>query len=105
MFFTNVVIPEVWTPLINPFISGRGKDGWFGWPTDPELESLRTAFTIATSSQARKAAAAAVHKRAMDNVIYIPLGSYIAPTATRKNVAGLVKSPAPVFWNITLADE
>jgi len=105
MFFTNWVIPEVWTPLVNPMINGRGKDGFFGWPTDPELEALRNTFTTANTPEARKTAAANVHKRAMENVIYIPLGSYKIPTATRKTVSGLVKSPAPVFWNIKLAKD
>ena len=37
MFFTNWVIPEVWTPIGNPMLNGRGKTGaWFGWPDDPE---------------------------------------------------------------------
>ena len=66
---------------------------------------MRNTFTTANTPEARKTAAANVHKRAMENVIYIPLGSYKIPTATRKTVSGLVKSPAPVFWNIKLAKD
>jgi len=104
MFFTNWVIPEVWTPMVNPMINGRGKEGWFGWPTDPKLEELRTAFTTAKTPDERKAAAAAVHQRAMEQVIYVPLGSYKAPAAMSKKLTGLVKAPVPLFWNLSKAD-
>ena len=44
MFFTNWVIPEVWNPIVNPMLNGRGKKGWFGWPDDPALEAMRVKF-------------------------------------------------------------
>ena len=48
MFFTNWVIPEVWNPVVNPMLNGRGKTGaWFGWPDDPELEKMRAEFVKA----------------------------------------------------------
>ncbi len=104
MFFTNWVIPEVWTPLVNPMINGRGKEGWFGWPDDPKLEELRTTFSQASTPEERKKAAEAVHQRAMEEVIYLPLGSYKSPAAMSKKLTGLIKAPVPVFWNLSKAD-
>ena len=61
----------------------------------------------ATSSRApsspdeQKKIAAEIQKEAYDQVIYIPLGQYLAPSAWRKSLTGVLDGPAtPVFWNI-----
>ena len=100
MFFTNWVIPEVWNPIVNPMINGRGRKGFFGWPDDPELEALRAAFVQADTDPQRKAIAKTIQERAYDQVIYVPLGQYHPPTAWRAVLTGLVKSPIPVFWTV-----
>lgn len=100
MFFTNWVIPEVWNPVVNPMINGRGKQGFFGWPDDPELEKLRAEFVQAETEESRKEIAMAIQVRAYDQVIYVPLGQYRAPAAWRSSLTGIVKSPIPVFWNV-----
>jgi peptide/nickel transport system substrate-binding protein len=34
-------------------------------------------------------------------VIYIPLGQYLAPSAWRKSLTGVLDGPAtPIFWNV-----
>ena len=36
-----------------------------------------------------------------EQVVYIPLGQYLAPSVWRKSLSGVVDGPAtPVFWNI-----
>jgi peptide/nickel transport system substrate-binding protein len=100
MFFTNWVIPEIWNPVVNPMINGRGKKGFFGWPDDPELEKLRADFVTAEGEDQRKAIAKAVQERAYDQVIYVPLGQYRMPAAWRTTLTGIVKSPIPVFWGL-----
>jgi peptide/nickel transport system substrate-binding protein len=100
MFFTNWVIPEIWNPVVNPMINGRGKKGFFGWPDDPELEKMRAEFVQAETDEQRKEIAKRIQERAYDQVIYVPLGQYHPPTAWRSNLSGIVKSPIPVFWNV-----
>ncbi|WP_207481565.1 ABC transporter substrate-binding protein [Arenibaculum pallidiluteum] len=101
MFFTNWVIPEVWTPLVNPMLNGRGPKGaWFGWPDDPKLEQLRNAFVQAKTPEAQKEAAVAIQTHAYETVNYIPLGQYTSPAAWRKSLTGIVKAPVPIFWNV-----
>ncbi len=41
IFFTNWQIPEIWTPLNSVMLNGRGDQGWFGWPQDDKIESLK----------------------------------------------------------------
>jgi peptide/nickel transport system substrate-binding protein len=35
-------------------------------------------------------------------VAYVPWGEYVQPTAFRKNVQGVLKFIAPVFWNVKI---
>ncbi len=105
MFFTNWYIPEVWNPLVNPMLNGRGKDGgWFGWPDDSELESMRNEFSRATGDEDRKAIAERIQQHAFEQVTYIPLGEYSIPAAWSNDLSGILHSPVPVFWNVTKAE-
>jgi peptide/nickel transport system substrate-binding protein len=102
MFFTNWVGADVMNPVVNVSISGKGKNGgWFGWPDDPKMEQMRDAFARASSPEEQKKIAADIQKEVLDEVIYIPLGQYFAPSAWRKSLSGVLDGPAtPIFWNI-----
>lgn len=104
IFFTNWMLPEVADPLINVMLNGRGEDGWFGWPEDPELEELRAEYIKAESEEARKEIASAIQAHALEVVNYVPLGQYYMPQARRNNITGMIQSPVPVFWNIDKED-
>jgi peptide/nickel transport system substrate-binding protein len=46
--------------------------------------------------------AEAVQERAMQIGTHVHLGQWYQPAAVRKGVLdGILKSPAPVFWNVT----
>ena len=103
MFFTNWVIPEVWNPIGNPMLNGRGKTGaWFGWPDDPELEKMRVEFVKAKSDGERKTIAERIQKHAYGVVNYVPLGQYLLPSGWSKKVTGVLYSPVPLFWNVEI---
>jgi peptide/nickel transport system substrate-binding protein len=102
MFFTNWVAADIWNPIANASVSGRGKDGgWFGWADDPKVEALRAEFAGATNPEDQKKIAAEIQKEVYDQVIYVPLGQYTIPSAWRKSLTGVLDGPAtPIFWNI-----
>jgi len=102
MFFTNWVGADVVNPIVNVSIGGRGtKGGWFGWPEDAKMEQMRDAFARSSSPEEQKKIAAEIQKEVYDQVIYIPLGQYLAPVVTRKSLSGVLDGPAtPIFWNI-----
>ncbi len=107
MFFTNWAGPDVLNPVANVSISGRGKNtgGWFGWFDDAKIESLRDAFVRAESPDEQKKIAAEIQQRVYEQVAYIPLGQYEAPSVWRKELTGVLDGPAtPVFWNIDKAE-
>src|SRR4051812_35264661 len=102
MFFTNWSAADVINPIASLPTSGKGKNGaWFGWPEDAKLESMRDAYARSTSPDEQKKIAAEIQAYVLEQVIYIPLGQYKAPSAWRKSLSGVLDGPAtPVFWNI-----
>jgi peptide/nickel transport system substrate-binding protein len=102
MFFTNWAGPDVLNPVANLSISGKGKTGgWFGWPEDAKMEEMRDKFARSTSPDEQKKLAAEIQAHAYEQVTYIPLGQYVAPSVWRKSLTGVLDGPAtPVFWNV-----
>jgi peptide/nickel transport system substrate-binding protein len=47
------------------------------------------------------AAARRVNKAAFDCAIFGPTGFFLRYQAWRKNIAGIVQSPIPIFWGVT----
>lgn len=102
MFFTNWVGADVFNPLVNNMVNGRGAEGgWFGWPDVPRAEELRTAFAEATDPAQQVEYARQLQELAFEEVMYIPLGEYIVPSAWSTSLEGVLEGPAPFFWNIS----
>src|SRR4051812_31867372 len=102
MFFTNWVGADVMNPIANASIGGRGtKGGWFGWAENAKIEQLKDSYARSGSPDEQKKIAADIQKEAFEQVIYVPLGQYLAPSAWRKSLSGVLDGPAtPIFWNI-----
>jgi ABC-type transport system substrate-binding protein len=86
-------------PAVHPLLRGNGAGGWFGWPTIPALETLRANWFDAPDDAGRKAICTEIQRVALDEVAFIPLGSYSAFTALRSNLADRVNGFA-LFWNL-----
>jgi peptide/nickel transport system substrate-binding protein len=104
IFFTNWMVPEINSPLISPMLNGRGDNAWFGWPKDDKLEALRAEFIAADTAEKQKEVAVTIQKHTLDDVVYVPLGQYLAPQARSNKLTGMIPSPVPVFWNMEKAD-
>jgi peptide/nickel transport system substrate-binding protein len=94
---------DVFNPAIHFGVSGAGPGAWFGWPDVPPLEKLITDWVRATDQARRKQLADEIQKVALDEVTYVPWGEWFQPTAFRKEVQGILKFTAPVFWNVKIA--
>jgi hypothetical protein len=55
------------------------KEGWFGWPTSPHLQALRTAWLDAPDFQAQRTVAADIQRTVFDEVPYIPDRPMVQP--------------------------
>jgi peptide/nickel transport system substrate-binding protein len=101
LFFTNWVIQEVWNPISNPMLNGRGTKGaWFGWPDDPAIEKMRVEFVKAKTDDERKAIATKIQAHALTVGNYILLGQYLVPSAWSTKLTNWIYGPVPVFWNV-----
>jgi peptide/nickel transport system substrate-binding protein len=91
---------DVISPAVHFGVSGAGPNAWFGWPDVPQLDKLTTDWVRATDPAKRKQIADEIQKVALSEVTYVPWGEWVQPTAFRKNVQGVLKFTAPVFWNV-----
>ena len=91
------------TDMLNPvghqFLRGNGADATVGWPNAPKVEELRTQWLRAPDLATQKKIAEAMQVQALQDVPYVPLGQYFAPTAYQAGLSGMLTGN-PVFWNI-----
>ncbi|MGE0222097.1 MAG: ABC transporter substrate-binding protein [Acetobacteraceae bacterium] len=101
MFPYGAPAAEYRDPIFATNLRGNGAGAWFGWPTDTEMEAMRTAWMDSTDPAEQKRLDARIQARAFETVPFIPLGQYLPPAAWRKNLIGLLKGATPVFWNVS----
>ena len=94
---------DVINPAVHFGISGAGLNAWFGWPDVPQIEKLTIDWVGATDQTRRKQLAEEIQKVALGEAMYVPWGEWFAPTAFRKEVQGVLRFTAPVFWNVKIA--
>ena len=82
--------------------SGDPVTGWFGWPADPELESLRRAFVQTQNPVEQKDIAAKIQRRMWAIGASAYLGEFFLPVAYRKNDEGGIVAPVQFYWNMSL---
>ena len=80
-------------------LRANGDKAWFGWPTDPDLESLRDRWFQAADAPAQAAICAQMQQQALRSIPYIPMGQYLQSTAYRTSLDGILNGFA-IFWNV-----
>ena len=94
---------ELLNPAVHFGLSGAGGDAWFGWPSIPQMDKLTTDWVRATDQAKRTQIADDIQRIALAEGAYVPWGEWFLPTAFRKNVQGILKFTAPLFWNVQIA--
>ncbi len=101
IFHTWTTAPDMLSPALDNALHAAGDKSWFGWPSDPKLESLINDWFKAPDYEGQKKIAADIQIEAYSNEVpYVPTGQFVIPTAYRSNVAGIISSPVPFFWNV-----
>ena len=70
---------------------GNGQGAYNGWPTLPKLEMIRDQWLAAPDAATQKALARDFQAQAMQDVPYLPLGSYQQPAAYKANLTDVPK--------------
>jgi len=99
LFCTGFSGLDFFTPASHLPLRGNGKGAWFGWPTMPEIEALRTAWFDAPDLATQKKIGEEIQLRAFQDVPYYPLGVAQLPTAFRADITGVLDG-FPLFWNV-----
>ncbi len=90
-------------PLASPCRSEASgpPPGWYGWPCDAEIETLRQDWTRAPGKAERGVIDTLLERAAARSLPFIPVGRVYTPVAYRNAVRGLPEMPVPVLWNAT----
>jgi peptide/nickel transport system substrate-binding protein len=89
-------------PAAHTYLRGIGKAATFGWPDNPKLEALRSAWFDAPDEPARQEICRTMQLQAFQDVPYLPLGVFYQPTAYRTDLQGMLKG-FPLFYNLRRA--
>ncbi len=91
---------EYGNPITATNLRGNGAGAWFGWPEDNVVEDMRDRWMDSTDPAEQKRLDREIQARSFETVPFIPLGQYMPPAGTRRNLTGILKGAMPVFWNV-----
>ena len=78
-------------PGSHQLMRGNGQGAYNGWPTLPKLEGLRDEWLAEEDGTAQLGLARKLQAQALEDVPYLPLGSYYQPVAYKANLVDLPK--------------
>jgi len=99
VFITTLTGADMSNPASDPALRGNGAQAWFGWPSAPELERLRSEWLAATGLAEQQRIAAEIQAQAFIDVPFLPLGQFFQPTVQSRSLQGGLTG-MPLFWNI-----
>jgi len=100
LFFTWFVGSDMVSPAVNAPLRSAGEKSWFGWPTNPRIETLRNAWFEASDPDTQRKIASDIQEEAFSSVPYIPTGQFSQPTAYRNSLTGVIVAPVTFLWNV-----
>lgn len=98
IFHTWWLAADMMDPMAIAF-SGDQSSGWYGWPNDPTLEELRTAYMRTKSAAERKQIAIKIQKQVAETGVLGILGQFFEPVAYSTKVLGIT-TPIQFHWNL-----
>ena len=75
LFVTVWTGSDIVNPAVHQMLRAGGPTAWFGWPNDPEMETLRDQWANAATAEEQKKLAIDLQVQAFKTLPYIPLGS------------------------------
>jgi peptide/nickel transport system substrate-binding protein len=84
-------------------LRANGRKGWFGWPTDDKLESLRNDWFDAADVAGQKKICEQIQLEAFNSIPFMPVGQWYYPWAVRTDLKDFVECAAVLFWGVRRA--
>jgi len=98
IFFTMQTSTQNITPAAAVALRADGK-GWYGWPTDPDMERLRAAWFDAPDLAAQQQICRDMQTAFWRYPSYAPLGMVFQPTAFRTSLTD-IREGLPQFYGV-----
>jgi peptide/nickel transport system substrate-binding protein len=98
IFFTFQTSTQNITPAAATSLRADG-NGWYGWPVDPAMETLRRAWFDAPDLEAQKQISRDIQIQFLRNPSYAPLGLYFQPTAFQNSLRD-IREGLPQFYGV-----
>jgi peptide/nickel transport system substrate-binding protein len=95
-FFTLQTSTQNITPAATVALRADGH-GWYGWPTDPEMERLRAAWFDAPDLASQQVIARDMQSQFFRNPSWAPLGMLFQPTAFRRDLTDIREGLAQFY--------
>jgi peptide/nickel transport system substrate-binding protein len=99
VFLTNATVTGIANPLTNNFVKNC-EQAWYGWPCDKRIVEAGTKWALETDPAKQHALIDELQRDHMESVTYVPLGMYQPAIIYRKELSGIIPSPAIFYWNI-----
>ncbi len=99
LFVTNATLTGIANPLINTF-ARHCEQAWFGWPCDPRVGELTTAWTFESDPAKQQEILKRLEKLHIEVATLVPLGQYRSVIAHRQTLRGVLPGPALFYWNV-----
>ena len=78
----------------HPLLRANGDGAWFGWPSAPEIETLRDEWFDAPDLDAQKRIGRRIQERFFAEVPYWPVGQYFVDSAYRRGLTDIRRGMA-----------
>ena len=101
LFPSVVAVTEYRDLLLTGFMRGNGRDGWFGWPSDPRMEEIFNAWVGSVDPTEQTKLEREYELQGLTSLPFIPLGRFRQTSAWRDNLKGILEGPSVVFRNVT----
>jgi len=100
IFHTFGSAPAYANPAVSTLLRSQGAAAWYGWPNNPQIESMVQDWLAAPDPAAQARVADAIGAAALADVETVPLGQFFVKTAFRRGVTGVLQGIAPYPWNV-----
>jgi peptide/nickel transport system substrate-binding protein len=81
-------------------LRGNGLAAFPGWPTSPELETLRDHWFAAPDVASQRGICRDMQRVAWEQIPAMPLSQVFFPTAVRSDIKDVLTAPFPIFLNV-----
>jgi peptide/nickel transport system substrate-binding protein len=87
-------------PAVSTLVRGQGQSGWYGWWTNPQVETMVREWLDATDEASQRRLAASIQNLALEEVATIPLGQFFLKTAYRSSITGILQGVGVYPWSV-----